>query len=86
MGDVLLPTALGSSFVAAYAWKEGAGNQSRREKKEKKNQGVVALEGGLQSGGVVHSPNPRGWLLGEVQVISQIYSRSQNTRTLEDLE
>jgi len=35
---------------------------------------VVALRGGPQPGGVVHSPNPRGWLLGEVQAIPQIYS------------
>src|SRR6185437_9019559 len=47
---------------------------------------VVALGGGPQLGGVVHPPNPRGWLLGEVQAIPQIYSWSKNTRTLEDLE
>ena len=35
---------------------------------------VVALRGGPQPGGVVHPPNPRGWLLGEVQAIPQIYS------------
>ena len=35
---------------------------------------VVALEGGPQPGGVVHPPNPEGWLLGEVQAIPQIYS------------
>jgi len=46
----------------------------------------VALEGGPQPGGVVHPPNPRGWLLGEVQAIPQISSSSKNTRTLEDLE
>ena len=47
---------------------------------------VVALEGGPQPGGVVHLPNPEGWLPGEVQAIPQIYSWSKNTRTLEDLE
>ena len=46
----------------------------------------MALEGGPQPGGVVHPPNPRGWLPGDVQAISQIYSWSKNTRTLEDLE
>ena len=35
---------------------------------------VVALRGGPQPGGVVQPPNPRGWLLGEVQAIPQIYS------------
>ena len=35
---------------------------------------VVALRGGPQPGGVVHPPNPRGWLLGEVQAITQIFS------------
>ena len=34
---------------------------------------VVTLGGGPQPGGVVHLPNPRGWLLGEVQTIRQIY-------------
>jgi len=47
---------------------------------------VVALGGGPQPGGVVHPPNPRGWLPGEVQAIPQIYSWSKNTRTLGDLE
>ena len=47
---------------------------------------VVALERWPQPGGVVHPPNPRGWLLGEVQAITQIFSSSKNTRTLEDLE
>jgi len=36
--------------------------------------GVVALERGPQPGGVVHPPNHRGWLLGEVQTITQIFS------------
>jgi len=35
---------------------------------------VVALEGWPQPGGVVHPPNPRGWLLGEALAIRQIYS------------
>ena len=35
---------------------------------------VVALRGGPQPGGVVHPSNPRGWLLGKVQGIPQIYS------------
>ena len=35
---------------------------------------VVAQGGGPQPGGVVHPPNPGGWLLGEVQAIPQIYS------------
>ena len=35
---------------------------------------VVALEGGPQPGGVEHPPNPRGWLPGEVQAITLIYS------------
>ena len=35
---------------------------------------VMALEGGPQPGGVVHPPNPRGWLLGDTQAIRQIYS------------
>ena len=34
---------------------------------------VVALRGGPQPGGVEHPPNPRGWLLGEVQAIPQTY-------------
>jgi len=34
---------------------------------------IVAQGGGPQPGGVVHPPNPRGWLLGEVQAIRQIY-------------
>ena len=34
---------------------------------------VVAQGGGPQPGGIVHPPNPRGWLLGEVQAIRQIY-------------
>ena len=46
----------------------------------------MALEGGPQPGGVVHPPNPRGWLLGEEQAILQIYSWSKNTGTLKDLE
>ena len=45
---------------------------------------VVALERRPQPGGVVHPSNPRGWLLGEVQTITQIFSSSKNTRTLED--
>ena len=28
---------------------------------------VVALGGGPQPGGVVHPPNPRGWLLGDLE-------------------
>ena len=47
---------------------------------------VVALGGGPQPGGVVHPPNPRGWLLGEVHAIPQIYPWSKDIRTLEDLE
>ena len=43
---------------------------------------VAALGGGPQPGGVVHPSNPLGWLLGEVQAITQIYSWSKNTRTL----
>ena len=35
---------------------------------------VMALEGGPQPGGGMHSPNPRGWLLGKVQAIPQTYS------------
>ena len=46
----------------------------------------MALGWGPQPGGVEHPPNPRGWLLGEVQAIPQIYPSSKNTRTLEDLE
>jgi len=46
---------------------------------------VVAQEGGPQPGGVVHPSNPRGWLLGEVQAILQIYPWGKNTRTLGDL-
>ena len=46
----------------------------------------MALEGGPQPGGVVHPPNPEGWLPGEVQAIPWIYSWSKNTRTLENLE
>ena len=47
---------------------------------------VVALGGGPQPGGVVHPPNPRGWIPREEQAILQIYSKGQNTRTLGDLE
>ena len=47
---------------------------------------IVAQGGGPQPGGVVHPPNPRGWLLGEVQAIRQIYSWSKSTRTHGDLE
>ena len=43
----------------------------------------MTLEGGPQPGGVVHPPNPEGWLPGEVQAIPQIYSWSKNTRDLE---
>ena len=46
----------------------------------------MAQGGGPQPGGVVHPPNPRGWLLGEVQAIRQIYLWSKNTRTHGDLE
>ena len=35
---------------------------------------VVAQGGGPQPGGVVHLPNPGGWLFGKVQHIPQIYS------------
>ena len=35
---------------------------------------VVALGGRPQPGGVMHPPNPRGWLLGDTQAIRQIYS------------
>ena len=47
---------------------------------------VVALGGGPQPGGVEYPPNPRGWIPGVVQAILQIYPRSQNTRTHQDLE
>jgi len=47
---------------------------------------VVALRGGPQSGGVVHPPNPRGWLLGEAQSIRQICLSGKNVRTHGDLE
>ena len=46
----------------------------------------MALGGGPQPGGVMHPPNPRRWLLKEVQAIPQIYSWSKNTRTLGILE
>jgi len=47
---------------------------------------VVALEGGPQPDGVKHPPNPRRWLLGEVQATLQIYPWSKNTRTHQELE
>ena len=50
------------------------------------NNFVVAQGGGPQPGGVVHPTNPRGWLLGDVQAIPQIYPWSKNIRTLKDLE
>ena len=49
-------------------------------------QTVVALEGGPQPGGVVHPPNPRGWIPREEQSILQIYSWNKNTRSLGILE
>ena len=42
---------------------------------------VVALRGGPQPGGVMHPPNPRRWIHGEVQATLQIYPWSNNTRT-----
>ena len=37
--------------------------------RERETTFVVALEGGPHPGGVVHPPNPRGWLLEEARAI-----------------
>ena len=42
---------------------------------------VVALRGGPQPGSIMHPPNPRRWIHGEVQATLQIYPWSNNTRT-----